>query len=1033
MLRDELLVSALAVIRHHEETGDPESVLSGTADDLISGLGFMTGSGADLEVLQVLGWLHWFRFEELIRRYEFRRASLEQRKALDCLRPVYLADPLAVPEKMERQLKADPGAAVGYPEHDVPPDDIAWGFFHAAAELASTIPQCPSREEADAKLARVRYAVEFFPQGWTGLAAMTLGGALISHDGFAADGDGVSEAIELLRRALPSPGLAGQNTLRNLLAVALQQRFRRCSDTQDLAEALSLLSADGGIDSANASLSLAHALHDEYVTTGRFEHLVEAIRSVRQSLEGESVALSRSSRLGYLSNLLCIRGEHAGDGDSLEEAVGCARQALDLVPAKGRADVLTDLGHALSSLSRHSRDSGLYMEAADCFHRVLDLLPDPTPKRRAALANLATTLFTLYRKGSLRDKDRGLARIDEGIALLREALNLPGNTEDQRHLWATLGTGFRRRYEWTEDPGLLDDVVDACRNALDAPHALNVHNVWNAYARAVRDRFDSCHDPADLAEAIRAVRVAAEAPDAGPHQHKEAAARWGRWAAEAGDRDEALRGFRSAVGVLPRVALRHLRREDQERRLMDSFELVSDAAAAALDAGRPGMALDFLETGRGVMLHAALDSDSELAGLTAAGNPGLAEKYAALRDEVDDGRLASDRRHELTAELDRTLDAIRRTPGFERFQLPPTPAALAALGAQGPVIIVNVSDRRCDALVLTRSVLKVVPLTALTQDELRERVQRFHRAMAMVDDRSAGYSARGTAQVTVQDTLAWLWDVAAGPILDTLGYTEPVADGKKWPRVWWSPTGWLTQLPLHAAGHHSEGGPSVLNRVISSYTPTLRTLLKSRRATGERAERSIPRVLAVAVPDTPGQPPLAATDQEVAAVAKDPTRPPLRQDRATRRNVLDRLTDCDWAHFACHAHVDQRNPSASYLVLHDQPVTVTDIDRLRLTAPELAYLSACSTGSAPVLLAAEAIHLASAFQLAGFGHVIATLWKANDSRASTMASSFYARLPRQTGLPPAAFATALHHAICQARDADPNLPASWAGYFHTGP
>jgi CHAT domain-containing protein len=149
--------------------------------------------------------------------------------------------------------------------------------------------------------------------------------------------------------------------------------------------------------------------------------------------------------------------------------------------------------------------------------------------------------------------------------------------------------------------------------------------------------------------------------------------------------------------------------------------------------------------------------------------------------------------------------------------------------------------------------------------------------------------------------------------------------------------------------------------------------------------------------------------------------------------VISRLADCDWAHFACHAHVEPANPSASHLALHDQPLTVADIDRLKLSDPELAYLSACSTGITPTFLAAEAIHLGSAFQLAGFRHVIATFWRVKDNRAYAMANSIYARLPRRTGLPPSAFATALHHAVRQARAEEPNLPASWAGYFHSGP
>jgi hypothetical protein len=78
------------------------------------------------------------------------------------------------------------------------------------------------------------------------------------------------------------------------------------------------------------------------------------------------------------------------------------------------------------------------------------------------------------------------------------------------------------------------------------------------------------------------------------------------------------------------------------------------------------------------------------------------------------------------------------------------------------------------------------------------------------------------------DVLAWIWDTITGPILDHLGHTHPVEEGRRWPRIWWSPTGPLTVLPLHAAGHHVDDGRAVLDRVVSSYTPTVRMLTRAR-------------------------------------------------------------------------------------------------------------------------------------------------------------------------------------------------------------
>jgi hypothetical protein len=70
--------------------------------------------------------------------------------------------------------------------------------------------------------------------------------------------------------------------------------------------------------------------------------------------------------------------------------------------------------------------------------------------------------------------------------------------------------------------------------------------------------------------------------------------------------------------------------------------------------------------------------------------------------------------------------------------------------------------------------------------------------------------------------LEWLWDVIAGP-------ANP-------PHIRWIPTGPLCKMSIHAAGHHSEDFSStVLVRVVSSYSPSLKGLMHTRR---NRAEGS---------------------------------------------------------------------------------------------------------------------------------------------------------------------------------------------------
>jgi CHAT domain-containing protein len=229
----------------------------------------------------------------------------------------------------------------------------------------------------------------------------------------------------------------------------------------------------------------------------------------------------------------------------------------------------------------------------------------------------------------------------------------------------------------------------------------------------------------------------------------------------------------------------------------------------------------------------------------------------------------------------------------------------------------------------------------------------------------------------------------------------------------------LSLLPLHAAGLPE--GPSALDRVVSSYAPTIRALLQSRRARRSTAKGR----LAVTMRYTEGLPELPATADEAAHLRAVR----LADGEATAAAVLQALPEAAWVHFACHASGRPDRASASGLHLHDRVLHVPEISRARPRGGELAYLSACSTGRGGYFQADEAVHLASAFQLAGYRHVIATLWPVNDQVAAMAARRFY----RLLGDDPGGAAAALHDVARHLRRRFPDDPRVWAAFVHSGP
>ncbi|MGW4205449.1 CHAT domain-containing protein, partial [Streptomyces sp. NPDC004726] len=307
------------------------------------------------------------------------------------------------------------------------------------------------------------------------------------------------------------------------------------------------------------------------------------------------------------------------------------------------------------------------------------------------------------------------------------------------------------------------------------------------------------------------------------------------------------------------------------------------------------------------------------------------------------------------------------------------------------------------------------------------------------------------------------------------------------PRLWWCPVGPLVRLPLQAAGHHrdpyggGDGRPrTVIDRVVSSSTPTLAALAHAMRdrtrpgpdgdsnrygrhgrydrygrngrngkddedggdnvdsgnAGGPGRSRRSAGALVVAVPETPGMPSLPQAEAEARDVlALVPGSRILSGEEAGLRAVEAQLGRYPIAHFACHGDSNAALGTLLGNGLHlasGEKLTAAQVHDVRLDHGALAFLSACGTAEQHPTMPDEPMHLASAFQLAGFRSVIGTLWRTPDSAA--VARSVYSFLTAAGTRSPdlTASAVALNTALRAARDAYPAIPTRWAAYLHAG-
>jgi hypothetical protein len=332
---------------------------------------------------------------------------------------------------------------------------------------------------------------------------------------------------------------------------------------------------------------------------------------------------------------------------------------------------------------------------------------------------------------------------------------------------------------------------------------------------------------------------------------------------------------------------------------------------------------------------------------------------------------------------------------------------------------VNTSVLGSHALIVDPGGTAAVELPELAPGGAGVQVARFRAALDETLDALPGTSRRSAAEDVLHGVLEWLWDTVAEPVLARCDPT---------PRLWWSATGLLALLPLHAAGHHRDGsGRTVLDRAVCSTTPTLRALAHARRPQPPGGPE--PGSSLVVETATAGLPGTRAEATHLRALGGPVT--VLNGARVPVDDVLAQLPRHRRAHFGCHGVADPAHPSDSGLDVSGagELLTVAAVSRLQLDHAELAVLAACDTARTGPVLADEVINLASAFQLAGYRQVVGTLWPVLDTVAARLNRRIHAAVAGG-GLD--VLPHALHAAVLDLRRRHLDLPSVWAAHLHAG-
>ncbi|KAG5800538.1 hypothetical protein H9Q69_000425 [Fusarium xylarioides] len=879
------------------------------------------------------------------------------------------------------------------------------------------------------------------------------------------------------------------------LASQLFSRYEQIGDLEDIEKAIVLTRRaiaampQNDPDLARPLHNLGNMLFRQYERNGNIGILEAALSNSQQAVTIMPQDYpARALLLTNLAHVVFGRYTRLGNTDDLKSAISNIKEAIATTP-KGHASLagrLNSLGNMLfESYDREQNADGLE-PVIITFHGAIDATPDNHPDLAMLRTCLARPLLRLYQE------TRDMRNLDAAIANAR--LALIATREDDWRLGirqGNLGNLLSNLSELTNDVEYLDAAIDMMQRALhitaeDHPHrAVLLGNLGRCLSNLYRRTGDENH----LRLSLSHYEQAARGPSATPVLRIKATRNAIRILQTFEEWGRASQLSEKAVDLLPEVCGRYLNRQDQQHAILQTSGLAADACSLSLKSARVRsqsnaidandrdtmdlvkQALRQIEFGRGLILGYLIDSRSDISTLRLE-HGDLANELEKWRFLISapitdsDSPSKGDNRLKAIAGLNDCLGRIRKKPGYHRFLLQPDIDTLTKGAAEGPIVIVNVTDISSDAIIVSESDIRAVELPAMTSSTASFLVKDIGRYRD-VDSNSENYDRsnddRGMTDIKVSAPdhnsrfLSWLWRSCVKPILDELAPPQKSTDLTQLPRVWWIGTGIASSLPFHAAGEYpSSGLDDALSRAICSYTPTIKSLLHARSCAAKMSDEieQKPAVLIVAMPETDGKRPLPGVIKESQVIKEtvgDIFTLQILQNPGAKQ-VLGAMKDSDIVHFACHGSSDRTNPSDSHLLLQGSAssglpessrATDRSVERLTfqqisdnqaLAKAQIAYLSACSTAEVKAgYFADEALHIVSAFQVAGFGHVIGSLWSAKDSICAQMAKYFYEYLVTYGSLKMTnrVVAEALREATLRVRreHKDPRL---WALYIHSG-
>jgi tetratricopeptide (TPR) repeat protein len=588
----------------------------------------------------------------------------------------------------------------------------------------------------------------------------------------------------------------------------LLTRFQCLGELEDIEHAIIIMRLTVELSSEG------HPNHSKYLDTlslclsSRFERLKQAedakemVAVARRSVElvpdGHS---DRARPLNNLGTALIVRFKHIGERSDVEDSIVILRLAIDICPEDhpDRVLILTNLVSA-QQLAQSVASGESYDRIITEIRLSVDLIPNGHIKKPMCLTNLAIALRRRFQDRYLatgppsepREHSTSLPTslpfptipstsatpsyhpymqdIEEAIVISERAIELipVGHPERVRAL-QTLADSLDCHARFAPEPWPVENlwpIVTALMAAADAIGAPSA-------------RLSAARQGASLLQGIVSA-LARAVSDQVPDQ---------AWS------QSLLRIHSRIIELIPRVIWSGF---NVDRRYSDLVKLggaVNSAAAAAIVVGDITLALEWLESGRNIVWRQFLRLRTPLDELEQQ-HPDLARELCQVIAMLDSSQRGSavlqpsmiidepirhlpsaqdeaQNHRLLTLKYEKLVRTIRELNSFQSFLQPKQLQEIAPAAKNGSVVLINVAETRCDALVLCPDVTILhVPLGPIVSYALLRTISaRFTQALIgeKLRERHAtrGLSVEKASSIMVR-VLRWLWIYLVQPILQAI-------------------------------------------------------------------------------------------------------------------------------------------------------------------------------------------------------------------------------------------------------------------------